>query len=193
MKLKMGIKDADGKCREVIQAILAAEVALEARERLIAKARARVDHHEALYVKQVAALHELKCKWREPNASDFRLRIVQDESRSFMSEREMLDEVFGDTWCDADDYHDDAECDARGGCEYSELAREYVAAWNGRGIYAWGGVLEQRNRVTGEWEDTGDGCFGFYSLDGCAPEDEIVDSIVTAEAKGCDIVYGEGD
>lgn len=102
-------------------------------------------------------------------ASDYRLRIIQDDS-SFTSEQHMLDDVFGDCWMELDD--DDNMVGL------TEYAKEYVEAWNnGSGIYSWGGVLEEKDPVTGEWVE-GDSCFGFYSLDGCAPEKDIAEMVL---------------
>ena len=116
-------------------------------------------------------------------ADDYRLLIVSDDG-GWSSTEDMLDDVLGDhdpiVCCGADwRTHYKSEKAWKEACDAIAAQTEmYRAAYeDGNGIFAFGGVLQERDPLTGEWEAT-DSCFGFYSLDGCAPEKDIAEQVL---------------
>lgn len=129
------------------------------------------------------ALREAMIAETPRTAGDYRLRIVGEDSM-WLSTEAMLDDVLGDhdplVCCGADwRPHYESKKEWKAACDaVVAQTEEYREAYeNGNGVFAFGGILEERDPLTGEWEET-DSCFGFYTLDGSAPESDIAEQVL---------------
>ena len=119
------------------------------------------------------------------DASDYRIVVSNDDSWAWSSSAEMLDDVFGDWWCECEDSADHVSSKF-GKCEPSPEAQRFIDEFEGKGRYgvcAHYARLEAMDAVTGEYVEQ-DACGGFFSYDGCAPEDAIRETLEPSDVLG---------
>lgn len=116
------------------------------------------------------------------DADDYKIVISGDGSWGWSSVQVMLDDVFGDVWCECEGGH----LSVHGECEPSAVAQDYIDAFEGGdGVYAFHGALYMRDPVTGEWgEDAEDSCSGFFSCDASVPVEAIKDTLLPSDLVG---------
>lgn len=148
-------------------------------------------------------LHAASIEERPLTADECRMRVIADDTRSWSSTSDMLDDVMGT-------YDPNEACGEQWQTHYASkkawhLARAMVdhtrqqwidAYESGNGVYCFGVQGEYLCRASGKWREFEDGsCFGFYERDQWPSQgtlDAMADYALPGGVKAIDVdVLGE--